>query len=505
MKEPKTAINPKRADDFPEWFQEIVKEADLAENSPVRGCMVIKPWGYSIWEEIRNWLDLRFKETGHQNAYFPLFIPLSFMQKEAKHVKGFAKECAVVTHSRLEEKDGKLVPASPLEEPLVVRPTSETIIGEAFSRWVQSWRDLPLLINQWANVVRWEMRTRLFLRTSEFLWQEGHTVHATKEDAEKEVFAMLEIYRKLVEEVLAIPAILGEKSPGERFPGAEHTYTFEMMMQDRKALQGGTSHDLGQNFSKAFNIRYSTADGHLEYGYTTSWGVTTRLVGGVIMVHGDDNGLRLPPRIAPYHVVIVPILAKPEKEKEVMLYANLVKEELSKIPYHGRQVVAHIDSRDMRGGDKWWQWVKKGVPLIVEVGPRDLESNGLVYSRRDDPQLEKKKMGSKDFVEHVDTILDEIQKSYFTSAKEFQQKHIATDIHTFDQLKAFFTPKNEEKPETHGGFVRAKWCGDPETEKLLDPLKVSIRCIPFDQTKTEGKCILTGKRATLDVILAKSY
>jgi prolyl-tRNA synthetase len=501
----KTAISPKRGEDYAEWYQQVIVAADLAENAPVRGCMVIKPWGYSIWEEIKNYLDKRIKETGHQNVYFPLFIPLSFLEKEAAHVEGFAKECAVVTHHRLEEKDGKLVPASPLEEPLVVRPTSETIIGDAFSRWVKSWRDLPLLINQWANVVRWEMRTRLFLRTTEFLWQEGHTVHATAKEAKEESLRMLEVYRELAEEVLAIPVILGEKSEGERFPGAENTFTFEMMMQDRKALQAGTSHYLGQNFAKAFNIRFNDKESELQYGYTTSWGVTTRLIGALIMSHADDDGLRLPPRISPYHVVIIPIVPKPEKEAEVMRYVDELKKELEGHHFFGRALAVHVDKRDMRGGDKSWDWVKKGVPVRVEIGPRDVEAGAITYARRDMEPQEKQTVYRPEFVQTVTGNLSEIQDTYFQQVEAYREVHTRRDIHTFEELKAFFTPKNEEKPEIHGGFVVAKWCQDPATEEMLKELKVTIRCLPFKQSGTHGHCVLTGKKATVDAVFAKAY
>lgn len=500
-----TAIKPTRQEDYSEWYQQVIKAADLAENSPVRGCMVIKPWGWSIWELIRDALDKRIKETGHQNAYFPLFIPLSFLEKEAQHVTGFAKECAVVTHHRLEEKDGKLIPAGPLEEPLIIRPTSETIIGDAFSRWVKSWRDLPLLINQWANVVRWELRTRLFLRTSEFLWQEGHTVHANEAEAREEAEKMLEVYRELAEDHLAIPVILGEKSEGERFPGAVNTYCFEAMMQDRKALQAGTSHYLGQNFSKAFNIRFDTKEGGLDYGYTTSWGVTTRLIGALIMTHSDDDGLRLPPRVAPYHAVIIPVLNKPERASEVLAFAEALKKELARYTFEGRPITCHIDIRDLRGGEKNWEWIKKGVPLRIEVGPRDLDNKACMVARRDKAPSEKISLPTENLGPQIATILADIQQGYFAQALRYQQEHTRTDITTFEELKAFFTPKNADKPEIHGGFVLAKWCGDAATEEQLADLKISIRCLPLKQSGTQGVCIITGRPATIDAIFAKSY
>ena len=496
----KSAISPTRQEDFPEWYQQVIKAADLAENSPVRGCMVIKPTGYAIWEKIKNYLDKFIKDTGHENAYFPLFIPVSFLEKEAAHVDGFAKECAVVTHHRLEEKEGKLVPTSPLEEPLVVRPTSEAIIGDAFSRWISSYRDLPLLINQWANVVRWEMRPRIFLRTSEFLWQEGHTAHATEAEAVEETEKMLGVYRHLLEDYLAIPVIVGEKSPGERFPGAVKTLTLEAMMQDRKALQSCTSHYLGQNFAEAFNIKFSNKDGELQHAYTSSWGMTTRLIGCLIMCHADDNGLRVP-----RHIVIIPVIPKDELKDQICQFAENLKSALGEQLFNGEKIVAYIDNRDKRGGEKRWEWVKKGVPLIVEVGPRDVESGSLVYSRRDLMPKEKQTVSVNEFVSSTAKILDEMQQNYFAAAKENLETQTVTDIADFAALVKFFTPKNSSKPEIHGGFVKAKWCGEIESEKLLSEHKLSIRCIPLEQSGTEGPCIITGKPATIDVIIAKSY
>lgn len=500
-----TAITPTRVQDFPEWFQQVIKAADMAENSPVRGCMVIKPWGYGIWENMQRVLDRRIKETGHENAYFPLFIPVSYLEKEAKHVEGFAKECAVITHHRLEEKDGKLVPAGELEEPLIVRPTSETIIGESFSRWVESYRDLPLLINQWANVVRWEMRPRIFLRTAEFLWQEGHTVHASEKEAVEETLRMLEVYRDFAENVLALPVIVGEKSPGERFPGAVSTYTIEMMMQDRKALQGGTSHYLGQNFAKASNIRFSNKDGQVEYGYTTSWGTTTRLIGSMIMCHADDDGMRLPPRVATKQVVIIPVVPKPELEQAVYAFVDKIADELKKTTFYDTAISVFVDKRDRRGGEKNWEWIKKGVPLRLEVGPRDMEANSVMVCRRDRPHKEKTAVKVEDLPQEVVSLLESIQKNLFEQAKKYRDENIRTDIKTFEEMKAFFTPKNTDKPEIHGGFVFAKWSGDEASESLLEDLKVTIRCLPLQQSGTQGTCILTGKPATLDAVFAKSY
>lgn len=501
----KSAITPVRKDDFPEWYQQVIKAANMAENSPVRGCMVIKPWGYGIWENMQRYLDNAIKRTGHENAYFPLFIPLSFLQKEAQHIAGFAKECAVITHHRLEEKDGKLVAAGELEEPLIVRPTSETIIGDCFARWVESYRDLPLLINQWANVVRWEMRPRIFLRTTEFLWQEGHTVHASAEEAIEETLKMHEVYREFIEEVMAIPVILGEKSPGERFPGAANTYTLEAMTQDRKALQMGTSHYLGQNFAKASNIKFTNKEGQTEYGYTTSWGITTRIIGAMIMCHGDDDGLRLPPRIAPKQVVIIPIIPKPELEDQILAYAEEIAKKLRENTFYEQPISVLVDKREMRGGEKNWEWIKKGVPLRLEVGPRDLDARSVVVCRRDQPHKEKHKISLEQLPSQVPIILQEIQKNYFDQALSYRDAYLCRDITNLKELKAFFTPKNSERPEIHGGFVLAKWCGDVDTEKLLDELKVTIRCIPLQQSGTTGHCILTGREATLDVILAKSY
>lgn len=497
------AISPTRQANFAEWYQQVIKAADMAENSPVRGCMVIKPWGWSIWEEIKNFLDKRIKETGHQNAYFPLFIPLGFLEKEAEHVEGFAKECAVVTHHRLEHKDGKLIPVAPLEEPYVIRPTSETIIGDAFSKWVQSWRDLPLLINQWANVVRWEMRPRLFLRTAEFLWQEGHTVHATAEEAQEETFRMLDVYREVAHDLLAMPVIVGEKSAGERFPGAENTYTIEAIMQDGKALQCGTSHYLGQNFSKAFNIRFNTKDGGLEYGYTTSWGMTTRLIGALIMTHADDNGLRLPPRVSPYHVVIVPVLQNKEADAQVLDFCKKIQAQLSQHAFWGRALAVHIDTRDLRAGDKNWQWIKRGVPVRLECGPRDIEQESVVLYRRDKGPKERTQILVSNLSTQIQTILQEIQDAYMEQASSFYASFAREDVQDLEGLKAFFSSAEEDQPVR--GFIKAKWSMDPASEELLKEYKVTIRCLPLKQSGTKGRCILTGKEATMDAIFAKAY
>ena len=505
MSNSESAISPTRSVDYPEWYQQVIKAAELAENSSVRGCMVIKPWGYGIWERIQAELDARIKDTGHDNAYFPLFIPLSFLEKEASHVSGFAKECAVVTHHRLEEKNGKLIPTGELEEPLIVRPTSETIIGDSFSRWVQSYRDLPLLINQWANVVRWEMRTRLFLRTTEFLWQEGHTCHASVQDAMEETERMLEVYAEFSENVLAMPVIRGEKPAHERFPGAEKTLCIESMMQDRKALQAGTSHYLGQNFAKASDIKFVNVAGETEHAYTTSWGVSTRLVGGIIMTHSDDNGLRLPPKIAPKHVVILPVIPKPETEAAVLKYAEEIAAKLRSTLYEGQKVVVTIDKRDLRGGEKNWQWIKKGIPLRLEVGPRDIEKQSLVMYRRDKDPKAKEFIALDAIQETVPKVLSEMQRGYYEQAKVNLEANTTTEIKTLAELSAFFTPKNKDKPEIHAGFVIAPWCGEPESTKVLDDLKVTVRCIPLVKKGLSGPCVLTGKPATCEALFAKNY
>lgn len=504
-KQAKTAITPTRSEDYPEWYQQVVKAADLAENSPVRGCMVIKPWGYAIWENIKGDLDRRFKETGHKNAYFPLFIPMSFLQKEADHIEGFAKECAVVTHSRLEaDEDGKLQPAGPLEEPLIVRPTSETIIGELFSKWVQSYRDLPLLINQWANVVRWEMRTRLFLRTAEFLWQEGHTVHATSEEAMDETTKMLEVYADFAENFMAVPVITGEKTEAERFPGADATFAIEAMMQDRKALQAGTSHFLGQNFAKSSNIKYLSAEGKEAFAWTTSWGVSTRLVGGLIMTHSDDDGLVLPPRIAPSHLVIIPVTPKEETRQQVLDYCSELKKELEAQQYMGAPVRVELDDRDMRGGEKAWNWIKKGIPLRVEVGPRDIEAGSVFVGRRDRAPKDKQGIARNIFVGGVANLLDEMQDGMLAKARAFRKEH-TREITTETEFIEFFTPKHTDQPEIHGGFASMGFCCDSKLEdQIAKKYKVTVRCIPTQSVGEEVPCVFTGKRGKR-VIFAKSY
>src|SRR5256885_10173278 len=421
------AISPRRDEDFPEWYQQVVRVAELAEPSDVRGCMVIRPWGYGIWENMQRQLDAMFHETGHRNAYFPLFIPLSYFAKEAEHVEGFAKECAVVTHTRLEaDADGKLKPGSPLTEPLVVRPTSETIIGASYAKWVQSYRDLPILINQWANVVRWEMRPRLFLRTTAFLWQEGHTVHETEAEAREETQRMLGVYETFARDHCAIPVFAGEKSESEKFPGAVQTMTIEAMVQDRKAIQAGTSHFLGQNFARASGIQFQTRDGKQEFGWTTSWGMTTRMVGTVVMAHGDDDGIILPPRIAPTQIVILPITPKEETRAQVLEAVAKLAGELRALRYFDAPLDVEIDQRDLGGGLKNWEWIKKGVPIRVELGPRDLEKNSVELSRRGQPGKKKQIMVKRGLRSPAPEILRSIQQNLYQRALKLRDANTRT-------------------------------------------------------------------------------
>ncbi len=506
-KKAQTAIVPTRSENYPEWYQQVIRAADLAEISPVRGCMVIKPWGYSLWENMRHVLDKMFKDTGHRNAYFPLFIPLRFMEKEAAHVEGFAKECAVVTHHRLEaDEKGGLKPAGKLEEPLVVRPTSETIIGEMFAKWIQSYRDLPLLINQWANIVRWEMRTRIFLRTTEFLWQEGHTAHATADEALAETRQMLDIYADFAENYMAIPVVKGEKTEGERFPGAVSTYCIEAMMQDRKALQAGTSHFLGQNFSKAADIKFLDESGTEQYAWTTSWGVSTRLIGAMIMAHGDDDGLIVPPKLASSHIVILPVVHDDSTRSQIMDYCEVLKRELASVSYHGNSVRVEIDRREGRGGKKVWEWIKKGVPIRLEIGKREVEENMVFAGRRDYPHRERQTLPKSEFIANVVDILDDIQRRMYEKAVEFREAH-TVKIDSKDDFYDFFTPRNRKNPEIHGGFALCHWNGSTEIEaQVKQEMGVTIRCIPLDgETKEEGKCIISGEKSNQRVIFAKAY
>jgi prolyl-tRNA synthetase len=488
---------PKRSEDYSLWYNELVKRADLAENSAVRGCMVIKPYGYSIWEKMQAELDRMFKETGHSNAYFPLFIPKSFLSKEASHVAGFAKECAVVTHYRLknaEDGSGVIVdPEAKLEEELIVRPTSETVIWSTYKNWIQSYRDLPLLVNQWANVVRWEMRTRLFLRTTEFLWQEGHTAHATSEEAMAETIQMNDIYAQFAEEFMALPVVKGKKTVNERFAGADETLCIEALMQDGKALQAGTSHFLGQNFAKAFDVKFATKEGGLEYVWGTSWGVSTRLMGALIMAHSDDNGLVLPPKLAPFQVVIVPIY---RGEDELAAISAKVKELVTELRKAGISV--KYDDRDtQKPGWKFAEYELKGVPVRIALGPRDLENKTLEIARRDTLTKESFAWEEMPIAQKIGGLLDEIQANIYQKALDYRTEN-TTEVNSWEE----FTQVLEQK----GGFLSAHWDGSSETEeKIKDLTKATIRCIPLDQVLATGICVYSGKPSTGRVLFAKAY
>ena len=484
-----------RKEDYSKWYNELVISADLAENSGVRGSMVIKPYGYAIWERMQAELDRMFKETGHQNAYFPLFIPKSYFSKEASHVDGFAKECAVVTHYRLknaEDGSGIIVdPTAKLEEELIVRPTSETIIWDTYRKWIQSYRDLPLLINQWANVVRWEMRTRLFLRTAEFLWQEGHTAHATKEEAIEEAEKMMNVYSEFVQDFMAIPVIRGTKTESERFAGAVETYCIEAMMQDGKALQAGTSHFLGQNFAKAFEVKFADKEGKLEYVWATSWGVSTRLIGGLIMTHSDDEGLVLPPKLAPIQVAIVPIYKTDEQLEAISEKVNHL---ITALKAKGISV-KYDDDDNRRPGWKFAEYEAKGVPVRVAIGPRDLENNKAEVARRD--TKEKDVVDWEGIEDYIVDLLDKIQDNLFKRASDFRTEN-TTSVDSYDEFKKVL----EEK----GGFIAAHWDGTAESEnKIKEETKATIRCIPLDVKEELGKCILTGKPSQRKVLFAKAY
>ncbi len=485
----------KREDDYSKWYNELVVKADLAENSGVRGCMVIKPYGFAIWEKMQAELDRMFKETGHENAYFPLFIPKSYLNKEAAHVKGFAKECAVVTHYRLknaEDGSGLVVdPEAKLEEELIVRPTSETIIWDTYRKWIESYRDLPLLINQWANVVRWEMRTRLFLRTTEFLWQEGHTAHATEIEAVEESKLILDIYADFAERYMAMPVIKGVKTESERFAGALETYCIEGLMQDGKALQAGTSHFLGQNFAKAFDVKFTSKEGKREYVWATSWGVSTRLMGALVMTHSDDLGLVLPPNLAPIQVVIVPIYKSEEQLDAISESVDGIIKELRK-----KSISVKFDSRTThKPGWKFAEYELKGVPLRIALGPRDLENGTVEIARRD--TLEKVVISSDEVVEYAEAKLKEIQENLFSKALNYRESHI-TEVNTFEEFKEVLNNKR--------GFVSAHWDGTNSTEETIkDATKATIRCIPLNNNMEEGKCIFTGNKSTQRVLFAKAY
>ncbi|CAL67688.1 proline--tRNA ligase [Christiangramia forsetii] len=486
----------KRSEDYSKWYNELVVKADLAENSAVRGCMVIKPYGYAIWEKMQAELDRMFKETGHQNAYFPLFVPKHLFEAEEKNAEGFAKECAVVTHYRLKndpDKPGKLMvdPDAKLEEELVVRPTSEAIIWNTYKNWIQSYRDLPIKVNQWANVVRWEMRTRLFLRTAEFLWQEGHTAHATKDEALEETELMNNIYAEFAENFMAMPVVKGSKTESERFAGALETYCIEALMQDGKALQAGTSHFLGQNFAEAFDVKFATKEGGLEHVWATSWGVSTRLMGALIMTHSDDNGLVLPPNLAPIQVVIVPIYRSEEQLDQISEVANELVKELRAVG-----VSVKFDNNDnQKPGWKFAQYELQGVPLRLAIGPKDLEKGTVELARRD--TLTKEFVNRSEVVEKIKALMTEIQDSLFDKAKQYRNEHI-TEVDSFDDFKKVLKEK--------GGFISAHWDGTPETEnKIKDLTKATIRCVPFDRKEGAGECVLTGNPSEGRVLFAKAY
>ena len=478
---------------YSSWYTEIVTKAELADYGPVKGTMVIRPYGYSLWELIKNSFDDMIKETGHVNAYFPLFIPKSFLAKEAEHVEGFAKECAIVTHTRLKSDSDlgiTIDPDSKLEEEVIVRPTSETVIWSMYKKWIQSYRDLPLLINQWANVVRWEMRTRLFLRTTEFLWQEGHTAHATSEEAQEETLLILELYRRLAEEVLAMPVFVGLKSESEKFAGADLTYCIEAMMGDKRALQAGTSHNLGQNFAKAFEVTFQNKDNNEELVYATSWGISTRLVGGVIMTHGDDKGLQLPPKIAPYQVVLVPIFRDDDDKKNIQDY---LKETLTEMQKQGIRV--HEDWRKGSPGFKFNEWEMKGVPLRLEVGPKDIKEENVVIVRRDNS--DKKFVNKESIIDTIISLLDDVQKNMFNKAKSFQTENTFT-VSSYDEFKDILSNK--------GGFIKCGWDGTSKTEAAIkNETKATIRVIPMDENPKGLNCIYSGKPAKHEVIFAKAY
>ena len=488
---------PKRSEDYSLWYNELVKKADLAENSAVRGCMVIKPYGYSIWEKMQEQLDKMFKETGHTNAYFPLFIPKSYLSKEASHVEGFAKECAVVTHYRLknaEDGSGVIVdPEAKLEEELIVRPTSETVIWSTYKNWIQSYRDLPLLVNQWANVVRWEMRTRLFLRTSEFLWQEGHTAHASAKEAMDETVQMMNVYAQFAEEYMAVPVVKGRKTENERFAGADETFCIEAMMQDGKALQAGTSHFLGQNFAKAFDVKFATKEGGLDYVWGTSWGVSTRLMGALIMAHSDDNGLVLPPKLAPIQVVIVPIYRGEAELEAISVKAKEIMSELRKAG-----VSVKFDDRDtQKPGWKFAEYELKGVPVRIALGPRDLENGTIEIARRDTLTKETFELASQPIVEKITGLLEDIQNGIYKKALDFRAS-VTTEVNSWEEFQQVL----EEK----GGFVSAHWDGTTGTEEKIKELtKATIRCIPLDRVEEAGSCVLTGRPSTGRVYFAKAY
>ncbi len=499
-----TAISPTREENFSEWYQMCIKGADLAEGSPVRGAMIIKPWGCALWDQIRAALGEKIAASGHEDVYFPLLIPLNLIEKEAEHVAGFAKECAVVTHQRLKVgESGGLMPDGALDEPLIIRPTSEALIGEAFARWIHSYRDLPLKINQWANIVRWEMRTRPFLRTSEFLWQEGHTAHATKEEARQQTLSHARLYEDLFTKTLALAPFVGEKSASERFPGAEATIALEGMMQDGKALQLGTSHNLGINFAKAAKMSFSAPNGSLHLPHTTSWGLSTRLIGALIMTHGDDDGLVLPPAIAPAHIVLLPMLHKPEHRDQVIKYCQDLRDQLQQSMLFGRQTKVVIDLREQRGGEKLWSWIKKGIPLWIEIGPKEVETDLLSLGRRDQHRLEKQRLMRRALCEQIPEILISMQESLRSKAEGFAKKRVFEVSEQGELAQIFNAATPGAKPL---GFALCHWCGDPEIEtRLAEQFKVTTRCLPFSEKGKPGTCIFTGQSSPQRVLIAKAY
>ncbi len=507
----KNALSVTRAQNFAGWYQEVIAEADLAEESGVRGCMVIRPWGYGMWERIQKLMDGEIKAAGVENCYFPLFIPLSFFEKEADHVEGFAKEMAVVTHHRLvSDGQGKLIPdpSSKLEEPLVVRPTSETVIGAAMSRWIQSWRDLPLMVNQWANVVRWEMRTRMFLRTSEFLWQEGHTAHIDREDAMKETMRALEMYRAFAEGPLAMPVVAGEKPENERFPGAVATYSIEAMMQDGKALQAGTSHYLGTGFAEASGIKYQDKGGNQQFAHTTSWGVSTRMIGGVIMTHGDDDGLRCPPQIAPHQIVIIPMLRDSDEDEAVLEYCRSLRTDLLALSAFGEPLRVLLDTKAAKASNKRWAWVKKGAPIIVEVGPRDMGEGKAAVLRRDRLYKDDGKLATAftpraEFVASAASLLEEIQSGLYAEAKARLNANIRRDV---TDLAAHFAGDEAG----FAGWVEVQWARPTGAalDKIvaeLKALKLTMRNSPIDAAPADGACFFTGEPAVERILIGRTY
>ncbi|MDR2598208.1 MAG: proline--tRNA ligase [Holosporales bacterium] len=490
MADKKCALPVTREEDFSAWYQAVITGADLAETSSVRGCMIIKPFGFAIWELMQSILDSKFKELGHSNCYFPLLIPVDLFEKEAEHVAGFAKEMAIVTHHRIEYKDGKFVPASPLEAPLAIRPTSELIIGESMAKWVNSYRDLPVMINQWCNIVRWEMRTRMFLRTSEFLWQEGHTAHETEEEARRESIVMHDVYHWFIRDILKMYCIAGEKPDHDRFAGAVDTLTIEAMMQDGKALQAATSHYLGQNFAKAVNIRFQGRDGALHYAHTTSWGATTRLIGGLIMSHADDDGLNLPSEIAPYHVVIIPILKGTDLDGEILEYCQKIKGSVQK------DARVLVDSKEIPSQNKKWDYIRKGIPFICEIGMNELQNETVFFTKRAS-DLAKVRMSLGEFAARIKSNIQDHDSVLQRKNELSCNQKIVREIKTFEELRDYFSQSN--------GFVITKWSGSEKNLDLIEELAVSIRCLPTEQAGSLGKCILTGEDATIDVVLAKSY